>query len=84
MGPLHTKEQRQEVEDQVEDAVKRGAKILFGAQRPKGEDYDKGYYLQPTLVADVDPSSRLMKEDLRSGAADCASEETRPGYRTGQ
>ena len=63
MGPLHTKEQRQEVEEQVEDAVKRGAKILYGGQRPKGEEYDKGFYLQPTLVADVDPASRLLREE---------------------
>ena len=63
MGPLHTAEQRQEVEDQVEDAVKRGAKVLYGAQRPKGDEYDKGFYLQPTLVADVDPASRLLQEE---------------------
>ncbi len=63
MGPLHTKEQRHEVEEQVEDAVKRGAKILYGAQQPKGEEYDKGFYLQPTLVANVDPSSRLLQEE---------------------
>src|SRR5690349_17443599 len=65
MGPLHTKEQRQEVEEQVEDAVKRGAKILHGATRPKGDEYDKGFYLQPTLVADVDPASR--SEERRVG-----------------
>jgi acyl-CoA reductase-like NAD-dependent aldehyde dehydrogenase len=64
MGPLHTAEQRKEVEEQVEDAVKRGAKVLFGAQRPKGEEYDKGFYLQPTLVADVDPSSRMLQEEV--------------------
>ena len=63
MGPLHTAEQRREVEEQVEDAVKRGAKVLYGAQRPKGDDYDKGFYLQPTLVADVDPASRLLQEE---------------------
>ena len=63
MGPLHTKEQRQEVEEQVEDAVKRGAKVLYGAERPKGTDYDKGFYLQPTLVVDVDPASRLLQEE---------------------
>src|SRR5216110_507249 len=64
MGPLHTKEQRQEVEEQVEDAVKRGAKVLFGAQRLKGDEYDKGFYLQPTLVADVDPESRMLHEEV--------------------
>jgi len=64
MGPLHTKEQRQEVEEQVEDAVKRGAKVIFGGQRPKGDEYDKGFYLQPTLVADVDPGSRMIQEEV--------------------
>jgi acyl-CoA reductase-like NAD-dependent aldehyde dehydrogenase len=63
MGPLHTAEQRREVEEQVEDAVKRGAKVLYGAQRPNGNDYNKGFYLQPTLVADVDPASRLLQEE---------------------
>jgi succinate-semialdehyde dehydrogenase/glutarate-semialdehyde dehydrogenase len=63
MGPLHTADQRKEVEEQVEDAVKRGGRILYGAQRPTGGDYDKGFYLQPTLVADVDPGSRLLQEE---------------------
>jgi len=63
MGPLHTKEQRQEVEEQVEDAVKRGAKVLCGAERPKGADYDQGFYLRPTLVTDVDPAARLLQEE---------------------
>jgi succinate-semialdehyde dehydrogenase/glutarate-semialdehyde dehydrogenase len=64
MGPLHTKEQRQEVEEQVEDAVKRGGKLVYGGLRPKGDDFDKGYYLQPTLVADVDPESRMIQEEV--------------------
>jgi acyl-CoA reductase-like NAD-dependent aldehyde dehydrogenase len=64
MGPLHTAEQRKEVEEQVEDAVKRGGKLLFGAERPKGGAYDKGFYLLPTLVADVDPESRMIKEEV--------------------
>src|SRR5947199_4901144 len=54
VGPLHTAAQRAEVEEQVNDAAKRGARVLFGAQRLKGDEYDKGFYLQPTLVAEVD------------------------------
>jgi len=64
MGPLHTKEQRQEVEEQVDDAVKRGAKVIFGARRPKGDEYDRGFYLEPTLVAGVDPDSRMVREEV--------------------
>ena len=63
MGPLHTAEQRKEVEEQVEDAVKRGAKVLYGTQRPKGGDYDKGFYLQPTLLTEVDSASRILQEE---------------------
>ncbi|HWP59029.1 MAG TPA: aldehyde dehydrogenase family protein [Candidatus Acidoferrales bacterium] len=64
MGPLHTADQRREVEEQVEDAVKRGAKVLYGAERPKGGEYDSGFYLLPTLVTDVDPESRMLKEEV--------------------
>jgi succinate-semialdehyde dehydrogenase/glutarate-semialdehyde dehydrogenase len=64
MGPLHTAEQRKEVEEQVADAVKRGAKVLYGAERPKGGDYDKGFYLLPTLVANVDPESKMLKDEV--------------------
>jgi succinate-semialdehyde dehydrogenase/glutarate-semialdehyde dehydrogenase len=63
LGPLHTADQRREVEEQVEDAVKRGAKVLYGAQRPKDGDYDKGFFLLPTLLADVDPASRILQEE---------------------
>jgi len=64
MGPLHTAEQRKEVEEQVQDAVNRGAKVLYGAERPKGGEYDKGFYLMPTLVTHVDPESRMLKEEV--------------------
>lgn len=63
LGPLHTPDQRKEVEEQVADAVKRGAKVLYGGQRPKGEEYDKGFFLHPTLVTNVDPESRILKEE---------------------
>jgi len=63
LGPLHTKAQREEVEEMVADAVKRGAKLLTGGQRPKGEEFDKGYFLQPALLADVDPDARIVVEE---------------------
>jgi len=63
MGPLHTAGQRQEIEEMVADAVERGGKILIGGERPKGGDYDKGFFYMPTLVADVDHSARIFKEE---------------------
>lgn len=63
LGPLHTAGQRQEVEEMVEDAVKRGGKVLYGGKRPQGEEYDRGHFLMPTLVTDVDPKSRIVTEE---------------------
>ncbi len=63
LGPLHTKGQREEVEEMVAEAVKRGAKILTGGKRPQGPEFDKGFFLQPTLLADVDPDARIVVEE---------------------
>jgi succinate-semialdehyde dehydrogenase/glutarate-semialdehyde dehydrogenase len=64
LGPMHTASQRQEVEEQIEDAVKRGGKVLVGGNRPKGEEFEKGNYLMPTLIAEPDPGSRVAQEEV--------------------
>ncbi len=64
MGPIHIGSQRQEVEEQVEDAKARGAKVLFGGERPKGGDFDKGFYYLPTLMTNVPDDARMTKEEV--------------------
>ena len=63
LGPLHTAQQREEIEEQVQDAVDKGAKILTGATRPEGAQYEKGNFHLPTLLVDVDESSRIATEE---------------------
>ncbi len=64
IGPMHTNAQRQEVEEQVQDAVDKGATILVGGNRPEGENYDKGNFYLPTLLTDIDESSRIVREEV--------------------
>jgi len=64
VGPLHTAAQRDEVEDQVNDAVKRGARVLAGGKRPAGDGFSKGNFYMPTLLADVADSSKVLKEEV--------------------
>ena len=64
VGPLHTAAQRDEVEAQVDDAVKRGARVLAGAKRPAGDAFAKGNFYLPTLLADVDEKSRVVTEEV--------------------
>jgi succinate-semialdehyde dehydrogenase/glutarate-semialdehyde dehydrogenase len=63
MGPLHTERQRARIEEQVGDAVDRGAKVLHGAARPRGEPYDRGWFYEPTLLLEPPADSRVALEE---------------------
>ncbi|HYY87555.1 MAG TPA: aldehyde dehydrogenase family protein [Chloroflexota bacterium] len=63
MGPLHTEKQRAEIEAQLEDAVKRGGKVVAGGKRPQGEQFKQGYYFEPTVVVDVPEGARVWTEE---------------------
>jgi succinate-semialdehyde dehydrogenase/glutarate-semialdehyde dehydrogenase len=64
MGPMHTETQRAEVEAQVKDAVDRGAKVLYGGGRPKGADYEKGWFIEPTILENVPDGARMWTEEV--------------------
>jgi succinate-semialdehyde dehydrogenase/glutarate-semialdehyde dehydrogenase len=64
IGPLHTAAQRDEVEQQVNDAVKRGARVLTGGKRPEGAAFAKGNFYLPTLLVDVDEKSMVVQDEV--------------------
>ncbi|HEU4480636.1 MAG TPA: aldehyde dehydrogenase family protein [Actinomycetota bacterium] len=59
IGPLVRGGQRDKVEAQLGSAVAAGAKVLVGGERP----YDKGYFLSPAVVVDVDDGMDVMKRE---------------------
>jgi len=64
MGPLHSESQRDEIESQVQDAVDRGARVIAGGRRPRGEDFDSGYFYEPTLLDGVPEDARVATEEV--------------------
>ncbi|MEJ7817282.1 MAG: NAD-dependent succinate-semialdehyde dehydrogenase [Thermoleophilaceae bacterium] len=60
VGPLIDDDQRGKVAELVDDAVDRGAKAIVGG---KGVD-GPGYFYEPTVLADVTPDARLLKEEI--------------------
>jgi succinate-semialdehyde dehydrogenase/glutarate-semialdehyde dehydrogenase len=62
MGPLHLAYQRQEIEEQVEDARQRGARVTVGGARPSG--LDSGNFYLPTLIEDAPWDSRVVREEV--------------------
>ena len=63
MGPIHLEAQRKEIEEQVEDARARGAKVIFGGERAKGGELDKGFFYLPTLLTNVSDDARVSVEE---------------------
>ncbi len=63
MGPIHLDSQRKEIEEQVEDAKARGAKVIFGGERAKGGDLDKGFFYLPTLLSNVPDNAKVSVEE---------------------
>ncbi|MCH7681830.1 aldehyde dehydrogenase [candidate division KSB1 bacterium] len=62
MGPLHTAFQREEIEEQLQDAVDNGAKVLVGGKRPEGNE--QGYFFEPAVVENVAEDSKLVTEEV--------------------
>ncbi|MBX6768068.1 MAG: NADP-dependent succinic semialdehyde dehydrogenase, partial [Actinomadura rubrobrunea] len=60
VGPLVSDQARADVEDLVADAVKRGATVLCGGERPSC----KGWYYPPTVVVGVTPDMRMFHEEV--------------------
>jgi aldehyde dehydrogenase (NAD+)/betaine-aldehyde dehydrogenase len=64
MGPINSKRHYERVVSMVESGKSEGAKLMTGGKRPAGADFRRGYWLEPTVFADVDPSMRIAKEEI--------------------
>lgn len=62
LGPLVSATQRDRVVGFIESAQADGARLLTGGKRPVG--LDVGYFLEPTILADVPLSSRAWREEI--------------------
>ena len=62
LGPLIRPEHHARVMDYIESARTRGARILAGGERPDG--MPDGNFLRATVIADVDESFEVFKEEI--------------------
>lgn len=58
-GPINNKMQFDKVMGLIEDTKRRGATILTGGDAPARA----GYYVDPTVVVDIDDDARLVQEE---------------------
>jgi succinate-semialdehyde dehydrogenase / glutarate-semialdehyde dehydrogenase len=60
VGPLIDDDQRGKVEELVEDARSKGAKVVVGGERRDGA----GYFYKPTVLGDIPDGARMLSEEI--------------------
>ena len=59
LGPLSRKDQLSVLQNQIEDAVQKGAALVTGGKRIAGN----GYFFEPTVLVNVTHEMRVMKDE---------------------
>ena len=62
MGPLVSKTQMERVLGYIAVGNQEGARLMAGGGRPEG--LDGGYFVKPTVFADVDGKMRIAREEI--------------------
>ena len=62
IGPLISEKQRERVESYIKKGIEEGARVVAGGGRPEG--LDSGWFVQPTVFADVDNSMTIAQEEI--------------------
>jgi aldehyde dehydrogenase (NAD+) len=62
IGPHTSAEQRDKTESYIALGRQEGGRLLAGGGRPAG--LDRGFFVEPTVFADVDNRSRLAQEEV--------------------
>lgn len=62
-GPVLNESVRARTKRHLDDAVAHGGKLLVGGAAPKGEQFERGFFLQPALVDDVPDAALALTEE---------------------
>jgi betaine-aldehyde dehydrogenase len=63
-GALISAEHRAKVEAFVDEAIRDGARLVAGGRRPSEPDLQAGFFYRPTVLTDVRPDMRIVREEV--------------------
>lgn len=64
MGPVISQRQRERVLDFVRIGVEEGARLVAGGRVPENPPNRSGFFVEPTVFADVRPDMRIAQEEV--------------------
>ncbi len=63
MGPVINEAAMQSILNYVKIGAREG-RLITGGKRASGAEFGEGYYIEPTVIADVAPTARLAQEEV--------------------
>src|SRR5258708_27448252 len=63
LGPVISLKQRERIMGYIELGQKEGATLAFGGSVPRGANFEKGYWVMPTIFTNVRNDMRIAPEE---------------------
>ncbi|MCK4527479.1 aldehyde dehydrogenase family protein [candidate division WOR-3 bacterium] len=64
VGPIINETQLKKILNYVEIGKQEGAKLAFGGNHLTGKEYDKGFFMEPTIFTGVEAGMRIEQEEI--------------------
>jgi lactaldehyde dehydrogenase/glycolaldehyde dehydrogenase len=64
MGPKVNRPELEKVEALVRGAVEQGAEVVLGGGRPQGEEFERGYWFEPTVLTGATNDMEIVQREI--------------------
>jgi aldehyde dehydrogenase (NAD(P)+) len=64
VGPQVSGPQQEKILGYLKSGKEQGARVILGGGIPEGEKFSKGFYIQPTIFADVTKDMKIVQEEI--------------------
>jgi acyl-CoA reductase-like NAD-dependent aldehyde dehydrogenase len=64
MGPINSKGQYEKVLYYIKAGQEDGARLMTGGKKPTGKQFERGFWVEPTVFADVKRDMRIAREEI--------------------
>ncbi|GAA6617194.1 CoA-acylating methylmalonate-semialdehyde dehydrogenase [Scytonema sp. NUACC26] len=64
MGPVINAQSKTRIESLIQQGADEGAKVLVDGRSPSIPSYEKGYFVRPTILQNVDPSGEIARTEI--------------------
>jgi malonate-semialdehyde dehydrogenase (acetylating)/methylmalonate-semialdehyde dehydrogenase len=64
MGPVITAQSRDRIETLIQKGTEEGATVLVDGRQPLIPDYERGYFVRPTILRDINPAGEIAHTEV--------------------